>query len=120
MNHNLAVGQGKALPLGAGGKEEGPHGGRHPDTGGGYIALYKLHGVVDGHTGGDGAPWAVDIEIDILLRVLPLQIEHLGHHQAGGGIVHILAKDDNAVIEQAGEDVVGALSPVCLLHYHWH
>ena len=25
VNHNLAVGQGKALPLGAGGKEEGPH-----------------------------------------------------------------------------------------------
>ena len=25
VNHNFAVGQGKPLPLGAGGKEEGPH-----------------------------------------------------------------------------------------------
>ena len=117
VDHDLCVGQGQALALGTGGQEEGPHAGGQPDADGGHIALHILHGVVDGHAGGDRAAGAVDVKLDLLVRVLALQVQQLGHHQRGGGVVDLLRQENDAVIEQAGEDVVGTLSPVGLLYY---
>ena len=51
----------------------------------------------------------VDIELDILVRVLGLQVQQLCHHQTGSGRVDLLAQKDDAVIEQAGKKIVGPL-----------
>ena len=93
------------------------HAGGHADADGGHVALDVLHGVVDGHAVGHGAAGAVDVEMDVLVGVLGLQIQQLGHHQAGRGGVDLLPQEDNAVVQQAGEDVVRALAAVGLLHY---
>lgn len=58
----------------------------------------------------DRAAGAVDIEVDVLLRVLALEVQQLCHDDAGGGGVDVLAQHNDAVIEQAGEDVIAALT----------
>ena len=110
MDQDLGVRQGKALALGAAGQQERAHRGRHSDADGGDIALDVVHRVVDGHAVGDGAAGAVDIEVDVLLGVLTLEVEQLCHDHAGGGGVDILAQHNDAVVQQAGEDVIAALT----------
>ncbi len=100
MDHNFGVGQSQTLALGPGGQQEGPHGGRHADADGGHVALDILHGIVDGHARRDGAAGAVDIELDILIRVLGLQVQQLGNHQRGGGVVDLLGQHDNPVVRK--------------------
>ena len=117
MDHDLGVGQGQPLALGPGGQQERPHGGGQSDADGGHVALDILHGVIDGHAGCHRSAGAVDVELDLLVRVLGLQIQQLGHHQRGGGVVDLLGEHDDPVIEQSGEDVVGTLPPVGLLDY---
>ena len=119
VNHDLRVGQGQTLALGAGGQQERTHAGSHAHADGGHVALDILHGVIDGHAVGDGAAGAVDIQLDLLVGVLSLQIQQLGDHQAGGGCVHLFPQEDDAVVEQTGKDIIGPLPPVGLLHYIW-
>ena len=107
-----ALGRAMRLPL----AQERAHAGGHADADGGHVALDILHGVIDGHAVRHGAAGAVDIQLDILVRILGLQIQQLGHHQAGSGGVDLLSQEDDAVIEQPGENVVGTLAPVGLLH----
>ena len=64
---------------------------------------------MDGHTCRDGAAGAVDIQADILIRVLPFQIQQLCHYQTGRSIIDILAQNDDTVVQQTGEDIVGTL-----------
>ena len=116
MDHDLGIGQGNALALGAGGQQERAHGCGHAHADGGHIALDVLHGVIDGHAVRHGTAGAVDIQLDVLVRVLCLQIQQLRHHQTGRGGIDLLAQKDDAVIQQAGEDVVGPLAAVGLLH----
>ena len=65
---------------------------------------------MDGHTGTDGTAGAVDIQADVLIRVLPFQIQQLRHHKACGGIVDILAQHDDAIVQQTRENIVRTLS----------
>jgi len=48
------------------------------------------------------------------------QEQQLGHHQIGGGIIHRPYQEDHPLLEQAGIDVVGTLTPTTLLHHHGH
>ena len=116
MDHDLGIGQRKTLALGAACQQECAHGSRHAHADGGNIALDILHGVVDGHAGTDGAAGAVDIQADVLVRVLPFQIQQLGHDQAGGGVVDVLAQNNDAVIQQTGKNIVRTLAMCRLFH----
>jgi hypothetical protein len=71
---------------------------------------------VDGHAGADGAAGAVDIQADVLVRVLPFQIQQLCHNKAGGGIVDILAQNDDAIVQKTGENIIGTLAMGRLFH----
>ena len=50
VNHNLGVGQGKALSFGAGGEQKRAHTGGHANANGADIGFDVLHGVIDSHT----------------------------------------------------------------------
>ena len=117
VDHDLAVGQGDPLALGTGGEQEGTHRGGHTDADGGHVALDEVHGVVDGHACGDRAAGAVDIEGNILVGILRLQEEELGNHQRGGCVVDLIRQENDAVVEQAGVDVVSALAAAGLLDH---
>ena len=71
---------------------------------------------MDGHTCRDGAAGAVDIQADILIRVLPFQIQQLCHNKAGRGIVDILTQNDDTIVQQTGENIVGTLAVGRLLY----
>ena len=75
MNHDLGVRQRNALALGAGGQQKRAHGRGHAYADGGHITLDILHGIVNRHAIRNGAAGAVDIKLDILIRVLRLQIQ---------------------------------------------
>ena len=66
-------------------------------TGGGDV----LHGVVDGHAGGDGPARRIDVHVDFLFRVLGLQEKQLRADQAGHVIVDGAAEQDDPVLEEA-------------------
>ena len=116
VDHDLRVGQRDALALGAAGQQKRAHAGRHTDADGGHVTLDVLHGVIDSHSRGHTAAGAVDIHLNVLVGILRLQIKELRHHKAGGGIIHLFAKEYDTVIEQPGKDVVGTLAAVRLLH----
>ena len=116
VDHDFRVGQRHALALGAGGQQKSAHAGGHADADGGHVALDVLHRVIDGHARGDGAAGAVDIELDVLVGVLRLQIEELRHDQGRGDVVDFLAEHHDAVIEEAGKNVVRALAAARLLN----
>ena len=82
MDHNLAVGQRKALALGAGSQQERAHAGRHAHADGGHVALDILHGIVNRHAVAVTEPPGLLIyRLNVLVRILTLQIQQLGHHQ---------------------------------------
>src|SRR5207249_5871708 len=87
---------------------------------GGDVRLDVLHGVVDGQQVGDGATRRVDVDGDVPVRVLALQVQQLGHDEVGDGVVDGRAQEDDAVLEQPGEDVEGAFPPARLLDHDGH
>ena len=56
---------------------------------GGHVAAEELHGVVDGEQGGHVAAGRVDVEADVLARVLGLEVQELGDDQVGDGVVEL-------------------------------
>ena len=116
MDHDLGIGQRHTLALGAGAQQKRAHRSRQTDADGRDIALNVLHGVVDGHTCGDAAAGAVDIELNVLIRILGFQVKQLGNHQACGGVVHFFGQEHDAVVQQTGENVIAALAAAGLLN----
>src|SRR5699024_700325 len=126
VDHNFAVGQGKALAFRARGQQKGAHAGGHPQANGGNITLDILHGIINSHTIGNHAARAVNIQRDVLLRILSFQVEQLCHNYSGGSAVYFFIEKDNAVIQKPGENVVGPFPAACLFdyignqaHFHW-
>src|SRR4051794_33426028 len=118
MNDNSGIRQRKPLALGPGRQQDRLHRGRLADADGLDVRFDELHGVVDGQPCSNRAARAVDIELDVLVGVLGLEEEHLGDRQVRYLIVNRRADEDDAVLEQARKDVVGALAPVGLLDHH--
>src|SRR5579863_1772996 len=118
MNKNAGIGQGEAFAFVSGQKKEGAHAGSLADAIGDDVVLDELHGVIDGETGGNGAPRGVDVERDVLLGILALEEEHLGDDKIRDLVVDGSTKKDNVVAQQTGVDVVGALAPTRLLNHH--
>ena len=103
-----ACGQGVALALGAGAQQELPHRRAQAHAHRGHVAADELHDVVDGHAGRDRAARRVDVQPDVLGRVLALQVEELGADHVGDLVVDVGAEGDDAVAQQPVVDV-GAL-----------
>ncbi|MNC52087.1 hypothetical protein D3C75_1014120 [compost metagenome] len=56
--------------------------------------------------------------MDILVRVLGLEEQHLGHHQVGHVVLDLADQKDHPLLEQARVDVVGTLAARRLLDHH--
>jgi hypothetical protein len=84
------------------------------------VRLDVLHGVVDRETRRNHAARGVDVEGDVLLRVLGLQEQHLRDDEVGDRVVDGLAEKDDVVLEEAGIDVVSPLPAGRLLDDHWN
>ena len=118
VDHDIRVGQGVALALGAAAQQHRAHAGGLADAVGVHVAGEKLHGVINRQPGGDAAARRVDVEVDVLLRIGHLEEQQLGDDEVGHHVVHGRAQEHDAVHQQAGIDVVAALTPAGLLDHH--
>ena len=115
MDHDLRVRQRQALPLGPAGQKHRRHARRQPNADRRDRALDVLHRIINGQTGGHAAPGTVDVEMDVLLRVLALQKEQLSDDGVRDPILHLRPQEDNTILEEPAVDVVAPLSPPRLL-----
>ena len=118
VDHDLRVGQRPALAPGARRQQERAHRRRQADADGRYLALDVLHRIVDRKAGRHGAAGAVNIEEDVLVRVVPLEEEHLRDDEVGRVVIDLAAEEDDAVLQQARIDIVRPLAAVGLFHDH--
>ncbi len=70
-----------------------------------HVASDVLHGVVNAHAGGHRPAGTVDVQVNVRLRVLELQEQHLGDDQVGADVVDRALQEDNPVFEQPAVDV---------------
>ena len=80
-----------------GAKARGPADGHSRDR-----RLDVLHGVVDREPGRDGTAGGVDVDLNLLVRVVGLEKDQLGDDQVGDHVVDGPAEQDDAVAEEAG------------------
>ena len=81
MDHYLAVRKRKTLALRSRGEKECTHACRHSDADRGYVTLDEIHRVIDRKSGRNGSARAVDVEGDVLIRILRLKEKKLGDHK---------------------------------------
>mmetsp|Transcript_14089 Transcript_14089/g.42138 ORF Transcript_14089/g.42138 Transcript_14089/m.42138 type:complete len:219 (-) Transcript_14089:175-831(-) len=101
VDHDARVGERAALALRAGTEEEGTHGGGHAEADRGHVARHVLHGVEDGHASRHGAARGVDVQSDVLVRVLGSKVQKLSHEHVRDIIVHLLAQEEHTVLQEA-------------------
>ena len=118
MDQDLRVGQRHALALRAAGQQQRAHRHRDADADRLHVGLDELHRVVDRQARVHRAARRVDVERDVLVGVLGLQVQQLGHDQVGDLVVDRRAEEDDPLVEQAGVDVERALPAGGLLDDH--
>ena len=109
MHHYAAIRQCVTLTPCSSGEKKRSHTGGLSDAVGDDLTLKEVHGVVNGHTVGHAATWRVDVEADVLFRVLHLEEEHLRDDRIGDKIVDRCADEYNTVAKKAAVNIPGAL-----------
>src|SRR6266571_4301561 len=118
VDQDPGVGEGEALAGGPRRQQHGSEGSRLSHADGLHVGPHELHGVVDGHARRGHASGAVDVDVDVLLRVLGFEEEELGDDQVRHHVVDGGAYEDDVVLQQARVDVVGPLAARGLLDHH--
>ena len=118
VDQDLRVGQRHALALRAAGQQQRAHRHRDADADRLHVGLDELHRVVDRETRVHRPAGRVDVERDVLVGILGLQVQELGHDQVRDLVVHGRAEEDDPLVQQAGVDVERALPTGGLLDDH--
>src|SRR5690606_8718718 len=105
VDHDVGVGEGKTLSFGPGREEDRTHARGHAHAVGVHVTGDKLHRIINRQSGGDGPAGAVDVNVDVLVGILHLQVEHLGDDVVRERIADLLADEDDAILHQPGEQV---------------
>ena len=106
MHHHACMRRGVALADSAGAQQELAHAGCQSHRDRGHVVGHPLHGVEDCHPSRHRATGRVDVEPDVLLRVLRRQEQQLGADSVGIVIAHLGTEEDDPLLEQAVIDVV--------------
>src|SRR3954470_13570779 len=118
VDEDLGVGQRHALALRAAGQQQRAHAHRDADADGLDVGLDELHRVVDREARVDAAARRVDVDRDVLVGVLALQMQELGHDQIRDLVVHRRPEEDDPLVEETGVDVERAFTARGLLDNH--
>ena len=110
VHHDSRIGQRSAASFGSGGEEKAAHARGHADARRADGRREMLHRIVDRETRRDDATGRVDVELDLLPRRVGLEEEKLRDENIRNIVVHLAAEEDDAVHQQAREDVVGSLA----------
>jgi hypothetical protein len=107
-----------ALAVRSGRQQHRAHAGGHADTVGIHVAGQKLHGVVNGQAGGDGAAGRVDVDVDVFFGIVHLQEEELRYDGVGDVVIDRRSEKDDPVLQEARIDIVALLPPTGLFDDH--
>jgi hypothetical protein len=118
MDEDLRMREGHAFALGAAREQNRAHGGRHSGTDGRHVGLNEAHRIVNRQPRGYAAARAVDVHVDVFVRIFFFEEEQLRDHEVGQVIVYGTADEDDAILEQARVDVERALPACALLDDH--
>src|SRR3954447_20501372 len=118
MDQDLRVGKRKTLALCAARQEQCAHGHRDADADCLHVGLDELNRVVDRETRVHRPAGRVDVERDVLVGVLRLQVNELGHDEVRDVIRHGRAEKDDSLVEQPRVDVERAFTARRLLYDH--
>ena len=110
VHEDAAVGERRALALGAAGQQQRAHRHRDADAHRRDVGLDEVHRVEDRKARVDRAAGRVDVDRDVLVRIHRLQVQQLRDDDVGDLIVDRGAQEDDALVEQARVDVVLALA----------
>ena len=117
VHHDPAVRQRVPLALRARAEQELTHRRGQAHGHGGDVVGDPVHGVVDRHAGVDRSTGRVDVQVDVLVRVLGVQQQHLRADRVGVLVADLGAQEDDPVLQQRLVDVVvepdAARSPGC-------
>jgi hypothetical protein len=105
VQQHTSMREGEALAFRAGGEQ---YGGRRRSLAEAYrgdVVLDELHRVVDREQRGDIATGAVDVDVDVLVRVLALQVDELSADDVGNGIVDGRWDEDDVLTQHARVEV---------------
>ena len=92
VNHDPRIRQGESLAFGSGSEQKRSHASSLAQTDGVDWRFHILHGVVDAQSCRDASPGRIDVEIDILFRVLRFEEQQLGDDQVGEDVVDRCAR----------------------------
>ncbi len=118
VQHDARVGQREPHVLVSRREQQRAHRRGLPDAEGGNGRPHELHGVVDRQPRCHHPAGRVDVHRDLFLRIVGLQEQELGNHQRGHHVLDRTADEDDALLQEAREDVIGALAAVGLLDHH--
>src|SRR5688500_4560190 len=118
VDHDARMRQRKALALGASRQQHRAHRGRLPHADRADVGLDELHRVVDRKAGRHCAARRVDVQVDVLVRVLGLEQHAMGDEEFRHVIRALADDEDHALLEQPRVDVVGALAAGGLFDHH--
>ena len=110
VDEHAGVRQHQTFAFGAGGQQDGRGRGGLAEAYGLHVRLDVLHGVVDGGHGRHGTARRIDVHHHVTVRILTFQNQQLGHDVIGGGVVHLHAHEDDAILEQAGVRILPLVS----------
>ena len=106
VDEDLGVGQRHPLSRGAAGKQQRAHAHRDADADRLHVGLDELHRVVDRQACVDRAAGRVDVEADVLVGVLGLQVQELGHDQMETLRCQTRGKTDLRQLAYQGQEVL--------------
>src|SRR4026208_509762 len=118
VNHDPCIREGESLAFGSGGEQESSHAGGLSQADGIDRRFHILHGIVNTQSCRDTSPGGIDVEIDVLFRVLRFEKQELGNNQVGENIVDRRAKEYDPVFQQSGVNVISAFTSVRRLDHN--
>src|SRR3954469_25293388 len=118
VDEDLRVRERHPLALRAAGQQQRAHRHRDADADRRDVRLDELHRVVDREARVHRPARRVDVDRDVLLRVLGLEVQQLGHDEVRDLVVDRGAEEDDPLVEQARIDVERALPTGGLFDVH--
>jgi hypothetical protein len=97
VDHGPTAGQGQSFPLTTGRQDETGHTRGQTEIDGDDLALDVLHTIVNGQTGNDGSAGTVNVQVNGLVRIFIVEIEHHPDHLIGQFVVNLTAQKDDAL-----------------------
>ena len=98
MNHDFRIGKSEALAPRAARQQERAHRRRQADTDGGNVAFDVIHRIVYRHSRRHRPARRIDIQIDILSRLLAFEINELRDDGVRHRVVDFAAQKNDSVL----------------------